>query len=69
MSDHDTIPAPDTPPVVRRSDRLMIYVPSSLLTLIEEYKGRNVMRTRTEAILSLVRRGLKAEGLMGGNRQ
>ena len=42
--------------------KILINIPDELLQLIEDYRFNNRLNTRTEAILSLIKKGLEAKG-------
>ena len=56
------------PATKNRRRRQQLTIPSELLRLIQEYRARECITTLSGAVLSLVRLGLKAEGLLGRNQ-
>lgn len=60
---------PLTPGQQRNNERVKLTVPAALGAIIDMHQARNAIPKRSEAILSLVRAGAKAEGLLGGQKQ
>jgi hypothetical protein len=56
------------PTTTNRRPRQMLTIPKELMRLVREYQARECITTLSGAVLSLVREGLKREGLLGGKQ-